>query len=109
MNRRLPLVLVLVAKSGRGSPLVPDGGALMGLGCPAEGADAGGHRMFRGSLRGGHPVLRPGRPRGGRGRRVILVFGLQLLHPRVDSVKTLADLLLAPVPGPGFCFHPSSM
>jgi hypothetical protein len=75
------------------------GDPLVGLGCPAQRADAGGNGMLRGRLRGSRMPLRRRNPLaecpppGG----IAVVPGFQLLNPRPDRVEALADLLPAPL------------
>jgi hypothetical protein len=84
-----------------------DGSTLVGLGCPAEGVDAGGNRPFGGSLRGSHMALRRRKPLTGcLPGRIALA---QLVHPRVDSADTLPDLLAAAPPGLWLVPHTRSM
>lgn len=68
-----------------------EGSMLVGLGCPAEGADAGGSRFFHGSLRRGPTALRRFELLAGcvQGRLVLLALRLQLVNPGVDSLKAL--------------------
>ena len=110
MECRLPFVLVRVAQPGRSGSLVLEGSMLVGLGCPAEGAYAGGNRLFDGSLRGGHLALRRRKPLADRGQGLVFrAAGAQLVQPRADTVKAVPDLLLAALPGPGLGVHASGM
>jgi hypothetical protein len=60
-------MLVLAAEPARRGSFVLEGSALVGLGCPAEGADARGNRLSRGSPRYGHLTLRRRKPPVNRG------------------------------------------
>ena len=84
---------------------------LVGLGGLAEGADAGGNRFVRGSLRGDHMALRRCELLAGRGwgRIVVLALRFQLVNPGVDGVKALPDLLPAALPGFALVVHAPSM
>jgi hypothetical protein len=53
-----PPVLVRVTDSGHRCSLMLQGGTLMGLGCPAEGADTGDNRLLGGSPRVNQMTLR---------------------------------------------------
>lgn len=64
---RPPFVVVLVAGPGCCGSLVLEGSVLVGLGCAAECAGAGGIRLIGGILGGGHMVLGRSEPLTGRG------------------------------------------
>jgi len=106
----LLFVFILVADPGRGGSLMLAGNTLVGLGCAAEGADAGGNRLVRGVLRSGQMPLRRCEPLAGCGwGRIVLAAGFQLVNPRADRVDALSEFLAAALPGLGFWFHASSM
>jgi hypothetical protein len=55
-------MLALVTEPARYGSFMLKGSALMGLGRPAEGADAGGHRRLCGSPRDAHLAVRRREP-----------------------------------------------
>jgi hypothetical protein len=103
-------MLVLIAEPGCCGPFVLEGSVLMGAGCPAEGADAGGNRPLCGGLGGGQMALRRGEPLPGLGRaRIAMAPGLQLADPRVDGINALPRRLPATLRGLPLVVHASSM
>jgi hypothetical protein len=87
-----------------------EGGVLVGSGCRAERADAGGDRLFCGRLRGGRLALRRVNPLADGGwARIVLPRRFQLVYPRADSGKALLDLPSAALPGLRLVAHTSRM
>lgn len=110
MDRGLPLMLVLITEPGCRGSFVLDSSVFVGVGGPAEGADAGSKRPLCGGLRGGQMASRRGEPLPDLGRaRIVMAPGLQLADPRVDGVNALPRRLTAALRGPWFAVHTSSM
>jgi len=103
-------MLALIAESGGRGSFVLEGRVLVGIGGPAEGADAGRDRPVRGRLRGGQMALRHAQPLPDRGRsRLVLAAGLQLADPGVDGVQALPGLLPAGLGSVPLVVHAPSM
>jgi hypothetical protein len=96
VDRCLPLVLARAAGRGFRGSVVLAGDALVGLGCPAEGVDAGRNSVLRIGLRGGHMPLRRGQPLAECSPDgSALALGFQLVNPCADGADALPDLLPA--------------
>ena len=90
----LPLMLGFVTEPALYGSFMLEGSALVGLGRPSEGADAGGNRLFGGSLRDSHLALRRRKPpvNCGDARFVLVPPRCPIADPRADSVEALPDL-----------------
>jgi hypothetical protein len=97
-----PLVLVPVPDSGGCVPFVLEGSTLVGRRGPAEGADASGDGLLRGSPRGIYLPLR-------RARIFLVLSCFQFLNARVDRGQAPPDLLTAALRRPRRVVHASSM
>jgi len=95
-------MMVPVTEPARCGSFMLEGSALVGLGRPAEGADAGGNRLSGGRPRDGHLALRRKPPvNRGYARIALVPPRCQLAHPLADSVEALPDLLRATLRGVG--------